>query len=657
VFVTYPSERGVWLDASGNAIGLGTPAAFVGTNITGTASGLSIGGNAATATTASAATGPLNGTLGATTPSSVVATTLTTTGNATLGDSTSADSHTVNGATSIAVSSASTALTITQTGTGNVFVVEDAASPDSTPFVIDSAGNVISGTSTPTVAANSANGLATTPTVQTNGLAAGSSALGAVAWFSSGAQSPSLMLAKSNSGTMGTHTSVVSGNLLGQVSFQGSDGTGFIRAAAITAAVDGTPATNNMPGRLVFSTTADGSAIPTERMRIDSKGNVGIGGTASSNRKVQLSGATADASSNFTFGLMNQLTVASDADGAKYGAFATTLSTSAAAFTLPNASHFTAAQGVIGATSSVTNQYGFEAQASLTGATNNYGFFGNIPSGTGRYNIYMNGTADNYLAGNLGIGGVIPAASLSISKIVTGGITSYGVVSNGQVQSDVTNNVYQYLSQSVTQATAFTLNNFVHFGAGGATIGAGSAITNQFGFQALSSLIGATINHGFRSENAAAITAGKTHYAFSTNQNIATGGGTTWGFYSSGTANNAFNGNSSFGKVTAPTTAVDTTSFAMSLVTNTGATYAVLTTDSTIIQTTAASTYTLPTASSFTGRILHLVTQFAGTVISDSSNVVPIAGGAAGTAILAATAGKYAKLQSNGTNWIIIEAN
>jgi len=43
VFVTYPSEQGVWLDASGNAIGLGTPASFVGTNITGTASGLTAG--------------------------------------------------------------------------------------------------------------------------------------------------------------------------------------------------------------------------------------------------------------------------------------------------------------------------------------------------------------------------------------------------------------------------------------------------------------------------------------------------------------------------------------------------------------------------------------------------------------------------------------
>ena len=43
VFVTYPSGKSVNLDASGNATALGTPAAFVGTNITGTASGLTAG--------------------------------------------------------------------------------------------------------------------------------------------------------------------------------------------------------------------------------------------------------------------------------------------------------------------------------------------------------------------------------------------------------------------------------------------------------------------------------------------------------------------------------------------------------------------------------------------------------------------------------------
>ena len=91
------------------------------------------------------------------------------------------------------------------------------------------------------------------------------------------------------------------------------------------------------------------------------------------------------------------------------------------------------------------------------------------------------------------------------------------------------------------------------------------------------------------------------------------------------------------------------------IVTNTIATYAVSSTDYTIIQKTIASVYTLPTATA--GRLLLLVTQFAGTVTSASSNVVPLAGGAAGTAILAATAGKFALLQSNGTNWNIVMAN
>jgi hypothetical protein len=50
VFVTYPSSKSVNLDASGNATALGTPVAFVGTNITGTASGLTAG-NATTLAT------------------------------------------------------------------------------------------------------------------------------------------------------------------------------------------------------------------------------------------------------------------------------------------------------------------------------------------------------------------------------------------------------------------------------------------------------------------------------------------------------------------------------------------------------------------------------------------------------------------------------
>jgi lysophospholipase L1-like esterase len=80
--------------------------------------------------------------------------------------------------------------------------------------------------------------------------------------------------------------------------------------------------------------------------------------------------------------------------------------------------------------------------------------------------------------------------------------------------------------------------------------------------------------------------------------------------------------------------------------------------DSSLIFNGAGSlTVTLPTASSFSGRVIRIKTITAQTVVSASSNVVPLAGGAAGTAILAATAGKWADLQSDGSNWIIMAAN
>ena len=64
---------------------------------------------------------------------------------------------------------------------------------------------------------------------------------------------------------------------------------------------------------------------------------------------------------------------------------------------------------------------------------------------------------------------------------------------------------------------------------------------------------------------------------------------------------------------------------------------------------------TLPSASTNTGRTLHFQNYQAQTLVSASSNVVPLAGGAAGTAILAAVAGANATLVSNGTSWIMTQ--
>ena len=72
---------------------------------------------------------------------------------------------------------------------------------------------------------------------------------------------------------------------------------------------------------------------------------------------------------------------------------------------------------------------------------------------------------------------------------------------------------------------------------------------------------------------------------------------------------------------------------------------------------TASITVTLPGASSWVGRKVRIKTRAAYTVVSASSNVKPLDTDTAGTAILAATAGKWAELVSDGSNWIIMSGN
>jgi hypothetical protein len=64
-------------------------------------------------------------------------------------------------------------------------------------------------------------------------------------------------------------------------------------------------------------------------------------------------------------------------------------------------------------------------------------------------------------------------------------------------------------------------------------------------------------------------------------------------------------------------------------------------------------TVTLPAASAWSGRVVTFKNLQIQTVVSASSNVVPLTGGTAGTAILAASVGAWATLVSDGTNWVI----
>jgi hypothetical protein len=68
------------------------------------------------------------------------------------------------------------------------------------------------------------------------------------------------------------------GKLLARINFGGNDGTDMQNSSAyIEAYADSTWGNDDVPGRLVFSTTADGASSPTENMRISANRNIRIG--------------------------------------------------------------------------------------------------------------------------------------------------------------------------------------------------------------------------------------------------------------------------------------------------------------------------------------------------------------------------------------------
>lgn len=140
-------------------------------------------------------------------------------------------------------------------------------------------------------------------------------------------------------------------------------------------------------------------------------GSLGIGTTSLNNSALNV--LKTITGSTVVNSIINNSTIASDVttEAAYYSTNAGTLN---ASFTLSFLEHYAARQGTFGLSSTVINQYGFFVSSGLTGATNNYGFFGNIPSGTGRWNLYMNGTANNYIAGNTSIGTTQTGAQLNV---------------------------------------------------------------------------------------------------------------------------------------------------------------------------------------------------------------------------------------------------
>ena len=148
-------------------------------------------------------------------------------------------------------------------------------SSGSNNIVLDSSGRVLVGTSTArTIFENGA----ASARVQVEGTDNSTSRLTVIRNGGGGG----ITLAGTAGASVGSIDAVANNATLGEIAFAGSDGTDFVNAANISVYVDGTSGANDMPGRLVFSTTADGASSPTERMRIANTGEVSIGGDSSS---------------------------------------------------------------------------------------------------------------------------------------------------------------------------------------------------------------------------------------------------------------------------------------------------------------------------------------------------------------------------------------
>jgi len=114
-------------------------------------------------------------------------------------------------------------------------------------------------------------------------------------WTNS-ASCPHFIMGKSRGGAVGTNVVVQDDDTCGLIVFAADDGTDLQNAVAeIRAQVDGTPGSNDTPGRLIFSTTPDGSNSRTERLRITSTGALGTNSTvraAAGGLDLQSQGAT-----------------------------------------------------------------------------------------------------------------------------------------------------------------------------------------------------------------------------------------------------------------------------------------------------------------------------------------------------------------------------
>jgi hypothetical protein len=162
------------------------------------------------------------------------------------------------------------------------------------------------------------------------------------------------------------------------------------------------------------------------RLTFDANGYGGIGGSGTTGYALRIVKNTTGATTAGSI-LINP-TIQTDVTALATGV-RVSLNTAAGAspYTITNLVGSGVYGGTYGANTTVTNQFGYYVDSSMTGATNDYAYYSGLAAATGVWNLYMNGTANNYMAGNLGIGTTSPTSTLTVAGTLSvSGNTSIG---------------------------------------------------------------------------------------------------------------------------------------------------------------------------------------------------------------------------------------
>ena len=252
---------------------------------------------------------------------------------------------------------------------------------------------------------------------------------------------PTIGFLKSGNATVGSNTTVASGEVLGDIIWYGADGTDFESpAAAIRVVVDAAVGTGDLPGRFVFLTTADGGETLTEALRITSSQDVRIndgGGLIVGSTSAQVTVSDGDGATNLVPEVQVLGTTAADASVLLASFSATATSAAAPKLNFLKSANATIGSNTIVASGEVLGEVNFfgadgtdfeSCAVSIRGLADAAPGVGDMP---GRLSVFTSTDAAETPTERLRVTGTatLSTAAIGIAGATTGQVTFAGATS------------------------------------------------------------------------------------------------------------------------------------------------------------------------------------------------------------------------------------